>query len=105
MIVARWRIQARFGHKAEALEAMRRWWLEIAPQIGWQPNQVRILTGAVGTRESAIEVEVQLASLSALDEAWERLAEAEDQAAWAKALAPHIVSGTPRWTVQRVVAI
>lgn len=103
MMIARWHIHARFGHKQATIELMRRWWREIAPQIGWSAEQVRILSGALGAKESAIEVEVTLADLTALNAAWARLSEAKGQAEWAEALEPHIVSGTPEWTVHRVV--
>lgn len=103
MMIARWQIQARFGHKQAAIDLMRRWWREIAPQIGWSPDQARILTAAVGAAEAAIEVEVAVADLAALNDAWARLARAQGREAWAEALEPHIVSGTPRWTVHRVV--
>lgn len=103
MMIARWQIQARFGHKEAAIELMHRWWRDIAPQIGWTRDQVRILTGAVGERESSIDVEVRVADLADLNDAWERLAQAEGQAAWTQDLEPHIVSGTARWTVHRVV--
>lgn len=103
MMIARWQVQARFGHKQDAVALMRRWWLEIAPQIGWAQDQVRILTGALGERESAIDVEVQVTDLAALNDAWNRLASAEGQERWAAELEPHIVSGTPRWTVHRVL--
>lgn len=102
-MIARWHVQARFGHKLAAIALMRRWWCDIAPQIGWTPEQVRILSGAVGERESAIDVEVEIADLASLDAAWARLATAEGQEAWAAELEPHIVSGTPRWTVHRVL--
>jgi len=102
MMIARWHIDARFGHKQAVIDLMRQWWREIAPQIGWTVDQVRILTGALGAKESAIEVEVILTDLAALNAAWARLAEASGQAEWAEALEPHIVSGTPAWTVHRV---
>ncbi len=103
MMIARWHVHARFGHKQAAIELMRRWWREIAPQIGWSTGQLRILTGAVGENESAIDVEVELADLAALNEAWTLLAQAKGQEDWARDLEPHIVSGTPRWTVHRIV--
>jgi hypothetical protein len=103
MMIARWQVQVRFGHKQAAIALMRRWWCDIAPQVGWSPEQVRILTGAIGERESAIDVEVAVADLAALGEAWSRLGTAEGQEQWAAELEPHIVSGTPRWTVHRVL--
>lgn len=103
MIIARWRVHARFGHKQAAIDLMHRWWREIAPQIGWSTDQVRLLVGAVGEKESAIDVEIQLDDLASLNDAWDRLAQAEGQGAWAEDLEPHIVSGTSKWTIHRVV--
>lgn len=103
MMIARWGVHARFGHKQAALALMHRWWREIAPQIGWSADQCRILNGAVGVPEAAIEIEVEIADLAALNEAWARLADTEGQEAWAAELAPHIVSGTPAWTIHRVI--
>lgn len=102
MMIARWQIEVRFGHKQAALELMRQWWREIAPQVGWGKDQARILSGSLGARESTIEVEIAIADLAELDTAWAKLAEAKGQADWSAALEPHVVSGTPRWLVYRV---
>ncbi|AHD03671.1 hypothetical protein [Leisingera methylohalidivorans] len=104
MIVARWSLDVRFGHKDAALALMRKWWDEIAPQIDWTPDQARIVVGSVGAAESAVVVEITLNDLGALHTAWTRLAEATGQAEWASDLEPHIVSGSPRWEVFRVIA-
>jgi hypothetical protein len=103
MMIARWQIHARFGHRTAALELMKRWWSEIAPQIGWSADQVRILTGSVGAQEAEIEVEVEISDLGDLSEAWKRLAQTRGQEKWAEDLEPHVASGTSRWTVYRVV--
>lgn len=103
MMIARWNIDARFGHKQAAIDLMHRWWREIAPQIGWTSDRARIVTGSVGAPESTIEVEVEIADLAELNDAWSRLAEASGQTAWADALEPHIIPGTARWTVYRRV--
>jgi hypothetical protein len=103
MMIARWQIQARFGHKEAAIALMHRWWQEIAPRIGWTREQMRLLTGALGERESAIDVEVEIEDLAALNEAWARLARAEGQEQWSAELEPHVVSGTSRWTVHRIL--
>ncbi len=101
-LVARWQVDARFGHKDAALALMREWWRDIAPRIGWDSAHARVLSGSLGVQESVIQVEVGLPSLSALDEAWSRLGRNPEQAQWAQALAPHVVSGTPRWSVYRI---
>lgn len=105
MMIARWRIDARFGHKDAALAMMQRWWRDIAPQIGWSAEQVDIYSGALGVAESAIEVQIRVKDLVELHSAWERLTEIPDQKRWIEELAPHVVSGSARWTVLREVAV
>lgn len=103
MLIARWTIDAHFGRKDAAVDLMRRWWRDIAPEIGWSTDQLRILTGSVGAAESRIEVEVILEDLAALDRAWSRLGALPAQGDWADELAPHIISGSARWTVLRIL--
>lgn len=103
MIVARWSLDIRFGHKDAALTLLHKWWEEIAPQVGWSRNQARILTGSVGAAESTVQVEITLDNLGALNAAWSRLAQASGQGDWADELEPHIVSGTLRWEIFRGV--
>lgn len=74
MIIARWQIDARFGHKQAVLDSMGQWYESIGTKIGWSPDRVRILTGSVGARESTVITEVELDSLSDLDESWNKLA-------------------------------
>jgi len=105
MIIARWIVEARFGHKQEAIGLMRLWWREIAPQIGWSSDQVRLLSASIGTSEAAIEVEIALGTLADLDTGWSKLASLDAQLEWAKELERHVVSGSPRWIVHRVVEL
>lgn len=103
MMIARWQIDARFGHKQEALDSMKRWQSEIGRQIGWKDDMVRVLTGSIGARESLIETEIQVAGLGEIDAAWAKLAKIAAHQKWGKELEPLIVSGTPRWEVYRVI--
>ncbi|HVL75262.1 MAG TPA: hypothetical protein VM406_04540 [Noviherbaspirillum sp.] len=102
MIIARWSIDARFGHKQAVIDSMIRWQKEIGTQIGW--NEMRLLTGSVGARESTVQSEVRLNSLAELSEAWDKLGTIDAHKQWSKELEPNIVSGTPRWEVFRVLA-
>lgn len=56
MMIARWSIDARFGHKPAVLESMRGWMREFGSQIGWTDDKLRLLTGSVGAPESTIQV-------------------------------------------------
>ena len=82
---------------------MKKWSAEIGVQIGWTEDKVRILSGSIGTLESTVQTEVLVEDLADLNAAWEKLGAIEAHAAWSKGLEPHIVSGTPRWEILRVV--
>ncbi|HWP92859.1 MAG TPA: hypothetical protein VNN20_11765 [Thermodesulfobacteriota bacterium] len=103
MIVARWNIEARFGHKQTAIDLIKKWNKEIGAKIGWKKDKVRVLTGSVGAPESSIQVEILLKDLSELNASWEKLATIEAHKQWGKDLEPYIVSGTSRWEIFRVV--
>lgn len=103
MMIARWYIDARFGHKQTVIDSLQQWMEEIGTQIGWTKDKVRILTGSVGALESAVIGEVTIADLSELNEAWEKLATIEAHKQWSKDLEPYVVSGSQYWRVYRVV--
>lgn len=101
MIVARWSIDARFGHKQVVIDSLIKWQKEIGSAIGW--NDVRLLTGSVGAPESTVQTEVCLKDLAELNASWDRLAGNAAHKNWSKELEPYIVSGTPRWEIYRIV--
>lgn len=102
-MIARWHIDARFGHKQAVLDAVKAWNRDIGTQIGWTPDKVRVTTGSVGALESAVEVEIQVEDLSDLDQAWKKLGTIEAHRQWSKDLEPIIVSATPCWQIYRIV--
>ena len=103
MMIARWKFNARFGHKQEALDLIKYWNKEIGSQIGWTEDKVRITTGSIGALESTIESEVSVRDLGELNASFEKLGSIDAHAAWSKDLEPHIVSGTSRWEIYRMV--
>ncbi len=102
MIVAKWQIDARFGHKQTVIDMLSGWARDIAPQIGWKDNG-RMLTGSVGAKEATVMHEWEVADLAALDRAWSALAKIEAHKQWGKDMEPYVVSGSSRWEVYRVV--
>lgn len=102
-MLARWTIDARFGHKQMVIESLKKWNAEIGAQIGWTDDKVRILTGSVGVPESSVVSEVQVNDLAELSASWDKLGSIKEHAQWSKELEPHIVSGTHRWEIFRVV--
>ncbi len=103
MMIARWQVDTRFGHKQTVIDAVRRWCEEIGTQIGWTADRTRIVTGSVGALEATVELEVQVEDLAELNASWAKLGTVEAHAAWGKEVEPYVVSGTSRWQVYRLV--
>ncbi len=103
MMIARWHIEARFGHKQTVIDLLKRWDEEIGSQIGWTEDNFRIITGSIGALESTIESEIKIADLAELDDSFEKLGAIEAHKAWSKELEPYIVTGTTHWQIFRVV--
>jgi hypothetical protein len=101
MFVARWTIDAKFGHKDEAIKHAKRWQQEIGDRVGMNKG-LRVVTGSIGTSESRLEIESQYATLADLEKAWTEIAKLPAHAQFSKDLEPHIVSGSNRWDVFRV---
>lgn len=103
MFVARWKIDARFGHKQSAIDLLRKWEREIGTQAGTDKMDVRILTGAIGAKEATVEVNHTVESMAQLDEFFARLGKIDAHAKWGKELEPFVVSGSSYWNIYRVV--
>ena len=103
MMVARWQIEARFGHKDQALASMKKWIKQIGSKAGMTPDRVRILTGSIGALESTIETEFYIENLDELDQYWTKLAKLKTHKKWGLEFEKHTVSGTARWQIFRVV--
>lgn len=102
MMIARWHIDAKFGHKSDVIDALKRWHEEIGTQIGWPLERVRILSGSVGAREATVVAEIEVEDLAALNDSWSRLAAIEAHKKWSRDLEPHMVSGSTYWEIYRV---
>ncbi len=103
MMIARWSIDAKFGDKQSVIDLMQRWLREIAPQVGFSPESTRLLTGSIGALEATVQTEHLVKDLSELSQAWEKLATIAAHKQWGKDLEPHVVSGTSRWEIYRVL--
>jgi hypothetical protein len=104
MMIARWSIDAKFGYKQTVIELLERWMRDIAPQAGFTPEKMRLLTGSVGALESTIQAEHLINDLAELNQAWDKLSKIEAHKQWGKDLEPHVVSGTSRWEIYRVLS-
>jgi hypothetical protein len=103
MMIARWTIDARFGHKTHVVERLKFWIGEIGCRIGWTAKRVRLVTGSIGAAESAVQMEVPVQTLAELHESWEKLALFDDHRTFSRELEPHVLSGSSRWEVFRVI--
>jgi len=74
MMIARWQIDARFGHKQEVIARLRNWARDIPPQAGLNEEKGRLLSGSVGALEATVEHNWEVADLAARP----RLGEARD---------------------------
>jgi hypothetical protein len=52
MFVARWQIDARFGHKETVIDLLRKWEREVGTKAGTDRMAFKILTGSIGAREA-----------------------------------------------------
>ncbi len=77
---------------------------EIAPQAGFTPDKMRLLTGSIGALESTIQAEHLIDDLAQLNQTWDQLAKIEAHKQWGKDLEPFVVSGTSRWEIYRVLS-
>lgn len=103
MFIARWQIQARFAHKQNVLDQLRTFARDIAPAAGWTEGKGKILSGSIGVSEATLEHNWTVESLDELDRVWAKLGALEAHKRWSQELEPHIVSGSSRWDVFRVV--
>jgi hypothetical protein len=103
MFIARWRIDARFGHKQEAMALLKQWMDEVGAEIGFTRKNGRLVTGSIGALEATIESEVQVESLAALEASFAKLAKNEAHQQWGRKLEPHVVSGVSNWQIFRVI--
>jgi hypothetical protein len=103
MLIARWQIDARFGHKQAVIERLQYWAREVAPQAGLATERGHILSGSLGALEATVEHNWEVADLAELDRVWTTLATIEAHREWGAELEAHVVSGTAKWSVYRVV--
>jgi len=103
MFVARWQIDAKFGHKQAVVDSLKQWEKDVGRGAGTGEMDFRILTGSIGAREATVESHHTVASLTQLESFFQALGKNDAHGQWSKSLEPHIVSGTAFWQIFRVV--
>lgn len=89
MMIAKWCIDAKFGHKPAVVKSLTQWF----EQIGWTKDNSRILVGSVGSLESNIISEITIESLTDLNNAWQKLGDIEEHKAWSTGSFYHSFNG------------
>lgn len=103
MLVGRWQIDARFGHKQTVIDLLKRWERDIGSKAGTDKFDFKLLTGSVGVREATVEADYTVENLAQLERFFEGIGKNEAHKQWGKDLEPYVVSGSSLWTVYRVI--
>lgn len=103
-IRARWCFDCRYGTKMKGVALMQEWVRDIGSRAdpGLTPENARINSGSIGSPESRLELEVEFASLEALEKFWGSIPGDLHQE-WSRNVADVIIDGSPTWEVYRSV--
>jgi hypothetical protein len=103
MFIARWQIDARFGHKEKVIELLRTWERDIGSKAGTKNMKIQLLTGSIGAREATVEIDHTVETLAELEQFFEKLGQLDAHKKWGQDLEPHVVSGSSHWQIFRVL--
>ncbi len=103
MFIARWQIDAKFGHKQKLIDMMKRWMKDIGPQAGFDKMQMQLTTGSIGGLEATIYADHRVSSLAELEKGFDALSKIDAHHKWGAEAEPYVVSGTSRWEILRVL--
>lgn len=103
MLIARWQIDARFGHKQTVIDLLKRWERDIGSKSGTDKFDFKLLTGSVGVREATVEADHTVECLAQLERFFEAIGKSDAHKQWGKDLEPYVVSGSSLWSVYRVI--
>ena len=98
-LAARWRVEARFGKKADASRLLKRWARTVGVAAGVSRDRFSVCSGYVGGKESALELRVDgFGSLGEVD-AFLCGVPRREHVEWAREFAACVVDGSPEWIV------
>jgi hypothetical protein len=103
MFVARWQIDARFGHKQTVVDLLRKWEREIGAKAGTDRMDFKILTGSIGAREATIEANHTVDTIAQLEQFFAVIGKSDAHGQWGKDMEPHVVSGSAVWNIYRML--
>ena len=102
-MIARWHFEAKFGHKREAIALSKEWDEQIGKQTDLDMEGARMVTGSLGAREAAVQVDFEISGLDDLQVFFDKIATIKMHEEWGKRMGEVIVSGSTYWEVFRVV--
>ena len=82
MFIARWQIDARFGHKQTVIDLLRKWEREIGAKAGTDKMDFKILTGSIGAREATVEANHTIESIAQLERFFESIGKIDAHRQW-----------------------
>ena len=103
MFVARWQIDARFGHKQTVIDLLRKWEREVGMKAGTDKMAFKILTGSIGAREATVEANHGVESMAQLEQFFTAIGNNEAHRQWGRDLEPYVVSGSAFWNIYRAL--
>jgi len=103
MFVARLSIEAKFGHKQAVMDLMKKWDETVGKDVGLDTSKMRRLSGSIGAKEALFVEELEIESLAELEEAFAKIGQHPAHAAWGLELEPHVVSGSSKWEIFRLL--
>ena len=103
MFVARWQIDARFGHKQTVIDLLRKWEREVGTKAGTDKMAIKILTGSIGAREATVEANHAVESMAQLEQFFTAIGNNDAHRQWGRDLEPHVVSGSAFWSIYRAL--
>jgi len=103
MFIARWQIDARFGHKQTVIDLLRKCERVVGTKAGTDRMDFKILTGSIGAREATVEANHAVESMAQLEQFFTAIGNNEAHRQWGQDLEPHVVSGSAFWNIYRAL--
>jgi len=103
MFVARWQIDARFGHKQTVIDLLQKWEREVGSKAATGNMAFKILTGSIGAREATVEANHSVESMAQLEQFFAAIGNNDAHRQWGRDLEPYVVSGTAVWNIYRAL--
>ena len=104
-LAARWRVEARFGKKADATRLLKRWARTVGVAAGVSRDRFTVCSGYVGGKESALELRVDGFRTLGDVEAFLCGVPRREHVEWGREFAACVVDGSPEWIVFGVESV